>query len=57
MGILVGIQAIQDHMWLLLIPACWFGAMGVFAIGCAGPSCGIGEDHYKTIHKQETPNP
>lgn len=53
MGILVGIQAIQDHIWFLLIPALWFGSMGIFALGCAGPTCAVDTDQIESEAKRE----
>ncbi len=56
MGILVGMQAIQDHMWFLLIPGVWFTVMGLFAMGCAGPSCGVEMHPIKAKTKHEHPS-
>ena len=41
MGLFLIAEAIQDCMWISLLPGAWFSAMGLFALGCARPSCGI----------------
>ena len=40
-GILLVIQSIMDHDWLIALPGIYFASMGVFAFGCASGKCAI----------------
>lgn len=53
LGTLILIQGIIEKEWMLLIFGGYFGAMGLFAIGCAGGACNVPNYKSKSFSQLE----
>lgn len=53
LGVYVIVQSIIDKQWLLIAIGCYFAAMSLFAIGCAGGNCAVEPNQNSKIQDVE----